>query len=133
MALLFPSSVVHFGEQAQPTRAAKMGDWPCNETRRSRPMRIVCPAIVLARLLLPPVRAATADGEKDLKGHLNQLLEKQSRMKASGASEEELAGMRQRVVMAERELRVESAGRKVKHFRAAAEHLRQVGADDLAL
>jgi predicted RNase H-like nuclease (RuvC/YqgF family) len=35
--------------------------------------------------------------------------------------------------MAERELRVESAGRKVKHFRAAAEHLRQVGADDLRL
>jgi hypothetical protein len=96
-----------------------------------------------------------------LQGNLKDLLDMERRMKESGTSEKDLAGVRQRVVHTERELDLlrrahrrelgarkgvgpmdrpmpemmaglEEAGRRINHLRAAAENLRVAGVDDLA-
>ncbi len=84
--------------------------------------------------------------------HLNELIDRERRMKASGASEEDLAEIRNQIIRTQREIggtlslvggipaappiemiaQLEEAGRKIKHLRIAAENLHAAGADDLA-
>jgi hypothetical protein len=92
-----------------------------------------------------------------LHGHLKDSVEKERRLKESRAPERELAEIRERIAKTERELhmlpfgakgkggpeaeeqrkhemmaRLEEAGRHITHLRIAADHLREVGAHDLA-
>jgi len=92
-----------------------------------------------------------------LRGQLKDLLDKQHRMKETGASERDLAEIGERIAKTEREIdglvagykrqaqsrkdlgphpemmaKLEEAGRRVKHLRTAAENLHAAGADDLA-
>jgi polyhydroxyalkanoate synthesis regulator phasin len=92
-----------------------------------------------------------------LQGRLKDLLDKQRRMKEARAPERDLAEIRERIVKTGRELdglrgafkrqvegrkgpgphpemmvKLEEAGRRVKHLRIAAENLHAAGAADLA-
>ncbi len=96
-----------------------------------------------------------------LKGVLKDMIAKERKMKESGASGQELAEMQVRIAKTEQEIaklhalrggpsagrrgpkgpegrmpgmaeQLEDVGRRVKHFRIAAENLRAAGADDIA-
>jgi len=107
-------------------------------------------------------RAGVSEQEIDkLQGHLKGLLDKERQLKDSGASEGDLAGVREQIAKTERELgrlqagpkkqpgqrgkpwpgqvpkdealaKLEDAGRRIKHLRIAAKHLHEAGAHDLA-
>lgn len=92
-----------------------------------------------------------------LHGQLKDLLDKERRMKEASAPERDFTEIRERIAHTERELdglraaskgqvegrtepglhreiveKLEETGRRVKHFRIAAENLHAAGADDLA-